>query len=381
VDGTGGARGHTVVPAFVVEPQPGRVVFGEGAVGRVPQEAERLGLHRLLFLHSGRDGDTAGALRHGLGERLAGEFTGIRPHVPLEVATRARQAAADASADGLLCLGGGSVTGTAKAVALHTGLPIIAVPTTYAGSEVTPVWGLTADGRKQTGTDPRVRPAAVVYDPDLTAGLPAGLSAASGLNALAHAVEAFWAPGRTPVTALYAAEAVRTLAEGLPAVVADGADAAARSLTLYGSYLAGAAFAVAGSGLHHKICHVLGGGWDLPHARTHAVVLPYVLAWNAARSPLAVRAVAAGIPATRPSPREAVAAVRALARAVGAPGSLAELGLGEPAIALAAAAVAPVVPADNPRPIAEQDLAVLLRHAWAGADPAELIEDDVTRRN
>ena len=362
------------VPPFVLEPQPGRVVFGEGAVRRVPEEADLLGLRRLLFLHSGRDTPAAEALRSGLGERLAGQFTQVRPHVPVEVADAAAQAAADAGADGLVCLGGGSATGTAKAVALRTGLPIVAIPTTYAGSEVTAVWGVTADGRKQTGTDARVRPAVVVYDPDLTAGLPAAMSAASGLNALAHAVEAFWAPGRTPVTALFAAEAVRRLAEGLPAVVADGGDRRARSVTLFGSYLAGAAFAVAGAGLHHKICHVLGGTWDLPHAQTHAVVLPYVLAWNASRSPQAVRAVAAAGAATA-SPRAAVGVLDALARRVGAPTSLAQLGLAESAIPQAAALVASVVPADNPRPTGEQDLALLLRCAWAGTDPVELVDD------
>jgi alcohol dehydrogenase class IV len=363
------------VPPFVLGPQPGRVVFGEGALRRVPEEAHLLGLRRLLFLHSGRDTGVAEVVRRGLGEWLAGQFTHLRPHVPVEVADAAAQAAVDAGADGLVCLGGGSATGTAKAVALRTGLPIVAIPTTYAGSEVTAVWGVTANGRKQTGTDARVRPAVVIYDPDLTAGLPAALSAASGLNALAHAVEAFWAPGRTPVTALFAAEAVRRLAEGLPAVVADGGDRRARSVTLFGSYLAGAAFAVAGPGLHHKICHVLGGTWDLPHAQTHAVVLPYVLAWNASRSPQAVRAVAAATGAGTAAPRGAVGALVALARRVGAPTSLAELGLAESAVPQAAALVAPVVPADNPRPTGEQDLALLLRCAWAGADPLELVDD------
>ncbi|HKT03142.1 MAG TPA: iron-containing alcohol dehydrogenase, partial [Rugosimonospora sp.] len=227
------------VPPFVLDPPATRVVFGAGTLHRVPDEVGQAGWRRLLFVHSGRDDAAAGAVRDGLAGRLAGEFTAVRPHVPVEVADAAARAAVEVAADAVLCVGGGSVTGTAKAVALRTGLPIVAVPTTYAGSEVTAVWGITADGRKQTGTDPRVRPAVVVYDPELTAGLPAPVAAASGLNAVAHAVEAFWAPARTPVTGLYAAEAVRVLASGLPAVVADGSDPDARSATLFGSYLAG----------------------------------------------------------------------------------------------------------------------------------------------
>ena len=201
--------------------------------------------------------------------------------MPVEVADAARKQAAAVGADAVLSVGGGSATGTAKAVALTTGLPVIAVPTTYAGSEVTPVWGLTEGERKTTGVDPRVLPRLVIYDPELTVSLPGPLSAASGLNAMAHCVDAFWAPGRNPVSALAAGEAIRVLAAALPLVSEDGTDVGARGDLLYGAYLAGTAFAVAGSGLHHKICHVLGGRYGLPHAQTHAIMLPYVLAFNA----------------------------------------------------------------------------------------------------
>lgn len=371
--------GSQVVAPFVVEPQPGRVVFGEGALSRLPEQVELTGARRLLFVHSGRDVQAADRVRGGLGGRLAGEFTGIRPHVPVAVADAACRAAAENGADGVVCLGGGSVTGTAKAVALRTGLPIIAVPTTYAGSEVTPVWGVTSDGRKQTGTDARVLPAVVVYDPELTTGMPARLAAVTGLNALAHAVEAFWAPGRTPMTALLAAEAVRLLVQGLPQLAPGGGtgdtERSARSVTMFGSYLAGAAFAVAGPGLHHKICHVLGGTWDLSHAPTHAVVLPYVFAWNASRCAAAVRAVGVATGAGTESPHAVADSLGTLRRQLGGPGSLAELGLPEEAIAQAAALVAPVVPADNPRVTDEHGVALLLNRAWAGADPVDLVEE------
>ncbi len=168
---------------------------------------------------------------------------------------------------------------------------MIAVPTTYAGSEVTPVWGLTEGDRKTTGVDARVLPRLVIYDPELTVSLPGPVSAASGLNAMAHCVEAFWAPGRNPVSSLTAGEAIRVLAAALPAVLRDGADTGARGDLLYGAYLAGTAFAVTGSGLHHKICHILGGRYDLPHAQTHAIMLPYVLAFNAPGVPDAARQI------------------------------------------------------------------------------------------
>ena len=254
--------------------------------------------------------------------RVACSFSQVLPHVPDAVAQAARSAAAEHTVDGLLCVGGGSTTGTAKIVALTSGLPIIAVPTTYAGSEMTPVWGLTTRSRKETGTDRRVLPRTVIYDPELTVRLPAALTVASGLNALAHCVEAFWAPGANPVTALLAAEGISALARGLPAVREEPTDLAARSAVLYGAYLAGAAFAVTGSGLHHKICHALGGAFNLPHAQTHAVVLPHVLAFNAPAVPDVAARIAVALGST-----SAAQGLIDLKRSLGGPESLAALGM------------------------------------------------------
>ena len=236
-------------------------------------EVERLGATRALVLASTRDEDRVAALTSPLGDRVTGVFTAVREHVPLPTAEAARAAAKEADADVLIAIGGGSTIGAAKAVALTARLPIVAVPTTYAGSEVTPVWGLTENGRKTTGTDPAVLPRVVVYDPELLSTLPPDLAAASAFNALAHAVEAMWAPRRNPATTAIAGEAITRLAAGLR--TGDPAE------LLCGAWLAASAFAAAGSGLHHKLCHVLGGTFDLPHARTHAVVLPHVLAFNA----------------------------------------------------------------------------------------------------
>ena len=275
------------------------------------------------------------------------------------MADAARAAAAAARADLLLSIGGGSTTGTAKAVALTTGVAVLAVPTTYAGSEVTPVWGLTEGARKTTGTDVAVLPRCVVYDPELTRSLPAGLSAASGLNAMAHCVEAFWAPRCNPVSSLVAEEGIRALGRGLPAVVRDPVDPAVRSDLLYGAYLAGTAFAVAGSGLHHKICHVLGGAYDLPHARTHAIVLPHVLAFQAPAVPEVARRVGRALDGSD----DGVGALRALTARLGIPAGLRDLGLREGDVEQVVDRVADAAPADNPRPLGREAIRGLLRAA------------------
>ncbi len=285
-------------------------------------------------------------------------------HVPVETADRARQAAAENSADLVLCVGGGSTTGLAKAIALTSGLPIVAVPTTYAGSEATNVWGLTEGATKTTGIDPRVLPRAIVYDATLTLSLPVPLSVASGFNALAHCVDSMWAPRTDPIDQTIAAEGIRALRLGLPAVVAEPAGLDGREQTLYGAYLSAVAFSSAGSGLHHKICHVLGGKYNLPHAQTHAVVLPYVLAFNAPSAPDAERRVAAAFEADR-----AIDGLQELREELDAPWALRDFGFREADIAEAAAAILPAVPPDNPTPVTADNLERLLRAAWEGTDP------------
>jgi alcohol dehydrogenase class IV len=285
-------------------------------------------------------------------------------HVPSATAGAARDAAAAHDVDAIVSVGGGSATGLAKAVALTTGLPIVAVPTTYAGSEATDVWGMTEGSEKTTGVDPRVLPRAVVYDATLTLSLPVDLSVASGLNALAHCVDAMWAPRADPIDAVLAAEGIRALAEGLPVVVDDPSALGGRELSLYGAYLSAVAFASAGSGLHHKICHVLGGRYGLAHAPTHAVVLPHVLALNAPAAPAAERRIATALSATT-----ALDGLLALRERLGGPVALRDLGLEESQIPDAVAAMLPVVPPSNPAPVTADDLDRLLRAAWAGAAP------------
>jgi alcohol dehydrogenase class IV len=285
-------------------------------------------------------------------------------HVPGEVARRACQVARSQKVDAVVSVGGGSTTGLAKAVALESGLPIIALPTTYAGSEATDVWGMTEDNQKRTGSDPRVLPRTVIYDAALTLSLPIDMSVASGLNALAHCVDSMWAPRADPINAALAAEGIRALSAGLPPVKTDPAGLAGREQALYGAYLSAVSFASAGSGLHHKICHVLGGRFDLPHAQTHAVVLPHVLAANSPYAPEAERRIAAAFGS--PTADEGL---RALRQRVDAPVSLRDLGMPEDGIEPAAQSVFAQAPPGNPAPLDTDKLTSLLRAAWEGDLP------------
>ena len=361
----------SVLTGFVHEGQPMRVVFGAGRIADVASEVDRLGSTRVLIVAGGPEATFADRIAKDLGHRVVGRFSDVVMHVPVEVATAAARAATDSNADLVLCVGGGSSTGAAKAIALGTGLPILAVPTTYAGSEMTAIWGLTQDGVKNVGRDERVRPKVVIYDPELTLTLPVDISAASGMNAMAHLVEGLYAPGASPITALVAQEGIRALATALPAVVADPADRDARSLALYGAWLAGWTLGTAGMGIHHKICHVVGGNYDLPHAGVHSAVLPYAMAYNAVhaanelhRAQLALQS--AGIDAPDPA-----TGMWQLERSIGAPTNLADIGLSQTDIPQAAAAVV-AAGMVNPRPVDQQAIEQLLVDAWHGVPPRPL---------
>ena len=335
-----------------------RIVFGAGAIEELPAELARLGLRRPLVI--------AGRSQAPYAERLLAEvgagdsLIGVRVHVPSGHAEAARARAAELAADCLVSIGGGSAVGLAKAVALTESLPIAAVPTTYAGSELTTVWGITEEGRKTTGKEPGVAPRLVVYDPELTYDLPPAVTAASGMNAVAHCVEALWAPGATPLTDIAASEGLRLLAAGVRGSLRAPRDPVARATALTGAWLAGEAFA-AGGALHHKLCHVLGGMFDLPHAELHAALLPYTAAFLLPAAPEAGRRIAAALDTDDPA-----AGIVALARDVGTPRSLAALGLTEDDVVRAAAVAAPEVP-DLPRRPTPAELEDLLRRAVRGA--------------
>jgi maleylacetate reductase len=251
----------------------------------------------------------------------------------------------------------------AKAVARAAPVPILAVPTTYAGSEMTPIWGLTEGSRKITGRDPRVLPRTVVYDPALTVGLPVDVSAASGMNALAHCVEGLYSSAASPVTAVLAEDGIRALADALPRVVANPADIDARGDALYGAWLAGWVLGTSGMGIHHKLCHVLGGAYDLPHAETHSALLPHATAYNAPFAVAAMRRAARALGTDHPA-----GGLWDLAVTIGAPTSLASVGFRRAEAGEAAAIVASAAP-DNPRPVTTDWVRELLLAACDGRRP------------
>ncbi|MBB4917204.1 maleylacetate reductase [Streptosporangium saharense] len=348
---------------FVYEAQPMRVVFGAGSTAVLPAEAERLGMRRALVLSTPQQRGLATRVAALLGERAAGVFDGARMHVPVETVAAAEAAVAEADADGCVAVGGGSTVGLGKALALRRALPVLALPTTYAGSEMTPIWGLTENAEKRTGRDPAVMPRSVVYDPDLTMTLPAAVSVTSGINALAHAVEALYAPDGSPVVAAMAERGVRDLANALPLLADDPGDRAGRRAALCGAWLCGACLGATTMGLHHKLCHVLGGMFDLPHAETHAIVLPHVAALNLPAAPEADAALRRVLD-TDDVPA-ALAKLTALATRLGAPGGLQELGVAEDDLPRVADEVL-ARPYANPWPVGRRDLLGLLHAAHRG---------------
>jgi maleylacetate reductase len=340
-----------------------RVLFGTGQAGEhLAAEIARLGARRVMVIASPSQSAVAENITKDVDVAL--NYADVAPHVPLEKAQKGRAAAADLGIDLLVCVGGGSTIGLAKAIAMTSGLPIVAVPTTYAGSEATNVWGLTEGARKTTGVDDMVLPATVIYDALLTLVLPVELSVASGLNALAHCVDSMWAPRTDPINQTLAAEGIRALNRGLRTIKRDPHDRDGREETLYGAYLSAVAFASAGSGIHHKICHVLGGAYNMPHAHTHAAVLPYVLAFNAPFAPEAERRIAEAFRSDT-----ALDGLNALRGALVAPTALKDYGLAEENIPEAAQLILPFVPASNPRTVSVENLEALLTAAWSGATP------------
>ena len=344
---------------------PARVVFGPGRIDEVATEVDasaRSAFRSPTARPSSRRRDR----RPARGE-LAGRWHEVVQHVPVELAERARPRSSS-GADALVCIGGGSSTGLAKAIALTHRLPILAVPTTYAGSEMTRIYGLTGGRHKQTGTSADVLPKVVVYDPLLTMGLPANVTGASAFNALAHSVEALYATGCNPVTSALALEGVRAISRSLATVMATPDDVDGRSDLLYGAYLSGMALGATSAGLHHKLCHVLGGTFNLVHADAHAAVLPHAVAFNASALPdeMARLAEALGVPGGDPA-----GALWDVAAASGVPTSLAALGLSADDLPEAAARAAAEITA-NPVPVDADALLGLLQRAFAGDRP-ELI--------
>ena len=349
---------------FIYDALPGRVVFGTGYLARLAEEIERLVCRRALVLCTPRQRPLAELVAGHLGAQAAGIYDRAAMHVPVETAEEARAAAARLGADCCVAVGGGSTIGLAKAIALTAALPIIALPTTYAGSEMTPIWGLTEAGRKTTGRDPRVLPKTVVYDPALTLALPPASSATSGMNAIAHCVEALYAEDANPIVSLMAEEGIRSLARALPRVVRQPDDQDARSEALYGAYLAGAALGAVGMALHHKLCHTLGGSFGLPHADVHTIVIAHVAHYNRGAAPEAMARVAAALGTT-----DAPGGLYDLAGSLGARLALRELGMSARDLDRAAE-LAVQKSYYNPQAVTRDGIRSLLEDAFHGRRPA-----------
>ena len=351
---------------FIYTAQPARVVFGAGSLAHLAREIDGLGKNRALVLCTPDQRADADRVADLLGARCAGVFDGAVMHVPIEVARQAQAVARQLGADCAVAIGGGSTTGLGKAIALDSGLPILAIPTTYAGSEMTPIYGITEGGIKKTGKDSRVLPRVVIYDPELTLGLPVGMSVTSAINAIAHAAEGLYATDGNPVMSLMACEGISALARALPLISNNPRHPEGRADALYGAWLCGTVLGNVGMALHHKLCHTLGGSFDLPHAETHTVVLPHALAYNAAAAPAAMRAVVGALGGASGS--SAAQAVFDLAQRSGAPLALSALGL-RAADLDKACDMAMQNQYPNPRLLEHQALRQLLQNAFDGSRP------------
>ncbi len=351
---------------FIYNAYAARVVFGAGSLKHLEREIDALGYRRALVLSTPEQRDSAEMVAALLGPRAAGVFDRAVMHVPIETAREAREVAQRLSADCAVAIGGGSTTGLGKAIALDSGLPIIAIPTTYAGSEMTPVYGITEGGMKKTGKDARVVPRAVIYDPELTLSLPAAMSLTSGINAIAHSAEGLYSADRNPVIDFMARDGIAALGRALPVICKNPQDMQARTDAFYGAWLCGIVMGSVGMALHHKLCHTLGGTFNLPHAETHTAVLPHALAYNAPAAPEAMAKIAQALGGK--SGISGPAAVFDLARDNGAAVALRDLGLKEADLDKACdIAVQNQYP--NPRPLDRVALRQLFQNAWEGVRP------------
>lgn len=351
---------------FVFQGTPSRVVFEWGALAKLPDELTKLGARRALILSTPEQRPLADQVNEVLKDRSAGVCAQAVMHVPVEVARAAREMARELDADCCIAIGGGSTIGLGKAIALESSLPILAVPTTYAGSEMTPIFGLTEGRLKRTGRDARVLPRTVLYDPSLTLSLPPAISAASGINAMAHAVEALYAEDANPVISLMAEEAIRALGEALPVIVHEPHNREMRSRALYGAWLAGSCLGAVGMALHHKLCHTLGGTFNLPHAQTHAAMLPHTAHYNHRAAPDALRRVARALGGSEAA--DAGPLLFRLNGKLGIAAALADIGMPEDGLD-EATEVACKSPYANPRPLERAAIRTLLQDAWEGRAP------------
>ncbi|KAH8646564.1 putative maleylacetate reductase [Tricladium varicosporioides] len=348
---------------FEYNSTPSRVIFGNGTLSKLPEELSQQELDMPLLVCGAHGLGRAIQLQKLLDGKVAGTFSEATMHTPVHITEKALAYVKSVGPDSIVSIGGGSSIGLGKAISINTGLPHICIPTTYAGSEMTPVVGETKNGKKTTRHDPKILPNTVIYDVDLTMTLPASMSATSGINAMAHAVEALYARNSNPIVALLALEGIKALALALPQVVENPSSSSGRQTALYGAWLCGKVLGSVGMALHHKLCHILGGSFNMPHAETHTILLPHVLAYNAPAVPLGVmKKLAEVIPN---SDGDAIKGLNLLLDKLGVKRSLKFYGFREEDVDKATDIVTSNV-YWNPRPIVKEPIKELLRRAWKG---------------
>ncbi|KAK4900384.1 hypothetical protein LTR27_002609 [Elasticomyces elasticus] len=352
---------------FEYTANPGRVVFGSGSIKKLGDEIKRLNKSKPLLLSTPQQKDQVQALESILKDASitpAGLFSEATMHTPTHVTDKALQYTKDSGADCVVSFGGGSTIGLGKAISIRTGLEHVCIPTTYAGSEMTPILGETADGKKTTRSDPKILPGTVIYDVDFTMTLPEALSATSGVNAIAHAVEALYARAGNPVMTLFALEGIKALASSLPIIVNNPKDVDARSKAQYGAWLCAMCLGSVGMALHHKLCHTLGGSFNLPHAETHTIVLPHAIAYNAPKIPEVMKQLADVLPE---SDGDAIKGLNVLLTKLKVKRGLKDFGMKEEDVDKAAE-IAVSNPYWNPRDIEKEPLRETIRRCWAGEE-------------
>ena len=352
--------------SFTHNTNPGRVIFGAGQVGKLGDEVERLGCSRTLVVCTPGRTAMAEALSASLGNRRVAICAEARMHVPIETAEVGRAAARTHDADSVVSIGGGSAIGLGKAIALECDIPLLCIVTTYSGSEMTSACGMVEGGRKVQHHSPRMLPKTVIYDAELTVGLPPAIAGPSGFNAIAHSVGAQYRQSSTPMLRLTSLDGIRAMASALPRIMADPSDLEARGEALYGAWCCGMAAGSGARSIHHKLAHVVGGSFDLPHAETHTILLPHSTAYNMDHEPEAMAAIAKALDA-----KDGPEGLFALEQAVGAPTALKDIGMPEAGLDQAADE-AMQNPYPNPRPLDRAAIRVLLNNAWHGRPPTRV---------
>jgi alcohol dehydrogenase class IV len=350
---------------FEYTPNPSRVIFGPGSIDKVPEELQRLNASSPLLLSTPSRTewtDKLSAILRAAAIEPAGALNTAVTHTPVSVTLEAMDFLVGRSADCIVSIGGGSVAGLGKAISVRTGLPHLCLPTTYSGSEMTPILGETDQGNKVTRSDPKILPAVVIYDVDLTMTLPPAICTTSGVNAITHAVEALYAKNKNPITSMLALEGIKALAEVLPQIAQGDPANSLREQALYGAWLCGTCLGNSTMAIHHKLCHMLGGSFGLPHSETHTIILPHSLAYNAPAVPEQMKRLAEVLPE---SDGDALRGLNILLERTQAPKALKDFGFRESDIN-SAVEKAMSTPYPNPRALEEKGLRKLLYRAWAG---------------